>query len=95
MRRAAKRDDNHADIVSALRRTGCLVLDLGAVGRGCPDLLIRRRVDGELILIEIKDGSKPPSERKLTPDQVKFHRDWPVRIVESVEDALNIAEGWE
>lgn len=74
MRRAGKRDSNHAEIVKALRDLGCSVLDLGAVGHGCPDILVG--VAGVNYLLEIKDGRKPPSERKLTPDQVDWHRVW-------------------
>jgi hypothetical protein len=60
MRRAAKVDANHADIVKALRAAGCGVLDLSKVGNGCPDLLVHA---GVTVLMEIKDGSKPPSAR--------------------------------
>lgn len=88
MRRAAKRDGNHTEIVRGLRQAGCQVLDLGAVGDGCPDLLVRRA--GRLILMEIKDGAKPPSARKLTPDQLVFHALWgdSVVVVTSLEEAL-------
>lgn len=86
MRRAAKVDDNHGAVVQALRACGARVLSLAALGDGCPDLLVLHR--GKLRLIEIKDGAKPPSKRKLTPDQIEFHRDWPVSIVETVDQAL-------
>lgn len=88
MRRAAKKDRNHPEIVAGLRKAGCDVLDLGAVGCGCPDLLVRRA--GRLLFMEVKDGAKPPSERKLTPDQVKFHAQWDgsVVVVKSLEEAL-------
>jgi hypothetical protein len=39
----------------------------------------------------VKDGSKPPSERRLTPEQQKFHAAWiggPLSIVTDVEGAL-------
>ena len=88
MRRAARLDDNHKAIVAALRAVGCEVLSLAAVGSGCPDLLVLRPNALTLLLLECKDGSKPPSERRLTPDQQKFHAHWPVTVVESVDDAL-------
>jgi hypothetical protein len=91
MRRAAKVDANHADVVKALRQVGCSVCDLSAVGRGCPDLLVTMPdYPFETILMEVKDGKKPPSARKLTPDQEKFHREWKgeIVVVTSVDEAL-------
>ena len=85
MRFKARIDDNQNRIVAVLRKMGCMVLSLAAVGRGVPDLLVLHH---GLHLIEIKDGSKPPSARKLTPDQKRFHALWPVEIMESEDDAL-------
>lgn len=87
MRKIARRDDNHAEIVAAFRKLGCSVLDLAAVGSGCPDLLLGR--GGKDRLVEVKDCDKPPSARKLTEDQARFHALWngrPVAIVENLED---------
>lgn len=88
MRRAARVDDNQADIVAALRKIGASVQPLHAVGSGCPDLLVGWR--GMTSLLEVKDGSKPPSARKLTPDQVKWHANWrgQVAVVETIEQAI-------
>lgn len=91
MRRAAKKDANHAEIVSALRAAGCGVCDLAAVGGGVPDLVVCAPTHPfKTSLIEIKDGSKPPSARQLTPDQVKFHAAWrgDIAIVTTVAEAL-------
>lgn len=90
MRRAAKIDDNQPEIVKALRKAGCSVCLLHAVGQGCPDLLVSRA--GVNYLLEVKDGAKPPSAQKLTPDQVKFHTDWrgQIAVVNSVEQAFKI-----
>ena len=92
MRRAARQDANHADVVGALRAIGCSVLDLSRHGNGCPDILVYVPKLHAYVLVEIKDGSKPPSKRKLTPDQEKFHREWrgPVVVVESVDEALRL-----
>lgn len=88
MRRAAKVDDNQAEIVAALRKIGASVQPLHAVGQGCPDLLVGWR--GITSLLEVKDGKKPPSARKLTPDQEKWHAAWmgQVTVVETVEQAI-------
>lgn len=88
MRRAAKVDANQAEIVQALRQIGATVQSLAAVGNGCPDLLVGYR--NRLFLLEIKDGNKPPSAQKLTPDQVEWHRVWQghVVVVNSVDSAI-------
>jgi hypothetical protein len=56
---------------------------------GLFDLLVSHR--GETLLIECKDGSKPPSARRLTDAEQKFHDEWPgsdLYIVNSVEEAI-------
>lgn len=86
--RAAKVDANQSEIVAALREVGCTVQLLHMVGKGCPDLLVGRH--GTNVLIECKDGNKPPSARKLTPDQVDWHDSWrgQVVVVCDVSEAL-------
>jgi hypothetical protein len=89
MRRAAKTDRNQTAIVDALREAGCRVQSLAVVGQGCPDLLVGHR--GNLCLLEVKDGTKTPSARKLTPEQEEWHRAWsgyPVHVVETTMAAL-------
>jgi len=86
MRRAAKIDRNHTAIVRALRRAGCNVLSLAAVGNGCGDLLVHRA--GWIYMIEVKDGAKSASRRKLTPAQIRFHQSWPVATVKNEIEAL-------
>lgn len=88
MRRAAKVDGNQAEIVAALRRAGCSVQSLAAIGKGCPDLLVGRA--GRNYALEIKDGRKPPSARRLTPDETAWLESWhgQVAVVTSVETAL-------
>lgn len=88
MRRAAKVDDNQDQIVKALRACGCSVQSLASVGKGCPDLLVGRL--GRNYALEVKDGAKAPSRRKLTPLEEKFHVEWrgQVTVVTSVAEAL-------
>lgn len=47
------------------------------------------REHGKTWLLELKDGAKYPSQRKLTPAQVKFHSEWQaeIAIIETVEQA--------
>lgn len=86
---AKRTDANQAPIVDALRKAGRPVRVMSGVGHGFPDLLTRH-VAGYLVLLEVKDGKKPPSARGLTPDEAKFASDWPgaVFTVLSVDDAL-------
>jgi hypothetical protein len=87
--RAAKIDANQPDIVAALRKCGATVQSLAATGHGVPDLLVGHQ--GRTLLLEIKDGSRPKSERQLTPDQIEWHINWrggPCMVVNSVEEAL-------
>jgi hypothetical protein len=87
---AKRTDSNQKEIVSTLRKCCADVLVLSDVGKGCPDLLMGYR--GKNILIEVKDGKKPPSKRVLTPDEQKFHDVWrgQVCIVKSVDEALEL-----
>lgn len=89
MRRAAKIDANQVQVVGALRYAGVKVLSLAALGKGVPDLLCA--FHGRLVLLEVKDGQKVPSARKLTDDQIEFHKEWadvPLHVVESPWEAL-------
>lgn len=75
MRRAAKVDDNHRAICRLLAQIpGISVADTSGAGEGFPDLVIGFR--GQNWLIELKDGAKSASRRKLTPAQVKFQQEW-------------------
>lgn len=89
MRRAARTDRNHTAIVDAFRKLGCSVLSLAALGKGVPDLLV---AGGNLmILAEVKDGTKPPSRRRLTDDQIAFRKAWKGTIY-VVHDLDQVAE---
>jgi hypothetical protein len=70
MRRAARVDANHPEIVGALVEVGAAVTSLAAVGRGVPDLLVSYR--GCWFLLEVKDGDKRPSAQKLTEHQRRW-----------------------
>lgn len=91
MRRAAKVDANQPAIVQALRNAGASVQSLAAIGDGCPDLLVGYA--SKTALLEIKDGSKVPSARGLTPDQLDWHANWhggTLAVVMDVEGALRV-----
>lgn len=93
IRRAARVDANQSEIVAALRSIGVKVTDLSSAGKGVPDLCCMWR--GQTYWLEVKDGNKPPSARKLTVEQVRFHADArnvgvKVHVVETVDQALAV-----
>lgn len=81
-------DGNHAEVMQALRDHAMKPVSLASVGDGCPDILVAFR--GVCIPLEVKDGSKPPSERKLTAAEQKWRDDWPGpwALVETPEQAV-------
>jgi Holliday junction resolvase len=87
----AKRiDSNQNSIVKALRDHGAFVRVV-TQGDGIPDILCAYK--GQTALIEVKDGDKPPSARKLTTAEQKFFDEWTggiLVIVNSVEEALDV-----
>jgi hypothetical protein len=68
MRRAAKTDDNQTEIVTALRKVGAYVLITSQL-KNAFDILVC--YNGRIHIAEIKDGTKPPSQRKLTEGELK------------------------
>lgn len=89
MRRAAKKDRNHELIVTALRKVGVRVRTLNE--KDLPDLLTG--FEGTLRLLEVKDGERKPSERRLRSGQQAFFAEFngcPVYKVENVFEALSV-----
>jgi Holliday junction resolvase len=90
MRYANRIDANQNQIVDAMRKAGAVVRIISQ-GDGIPDLLVGYK--GYTILMEVKDGDKVPSARKLTEAEQKFFDDWRggmLAVVNSVEEALEI-----
>lgn len=91
MRKYGKIDANQTEVVAALRSAGATVQSLAAVGGGVPDLLVGYK--NHTILMEVKDGQKPPSQRKLTEDQLAWHGAWTggtLCVVDGPEAALRV-----
>lgn len=88
MRYANRIDANQNKIVDALRKAGAVVRIISQ-GDGIPDLLVGYK--GYTILMEVKDGGKVPSARKLTEAEQKFFDDWRggmLVVINSVEEAI-------
>ena len=73
-RRANKVDDNHSEIIAAIRAAGISVYNTSVVGQGFPDIVCG--YGGRTYLVEIKDGAKTPSQRRLKPQQEAFRASW-------------------
>lgn len=90
---ARRTDANHRDVAKAMEQAGFTVIDFSSVGRGVPDLYAAKA--GRGLWVEVKDGSKVPSARKLTPDQLRFRERMAragihVYVVTSAEDAVRL-----
>jgi Holliday junction resolvase len=87
---ASKVDANQKEIIQAFRQMGCSVAPTHNAGKGFPDLVVG--FQGVNFMVEIKDGNKPPSAQKLTPDQIKFHDEWrgQICIVNCVDDCVDL-----
>lgn len=73
MRRAARRDRNHGELVRHAEGLGMSVLELDRLP-GCLDLLVG--YCGRDSLVEVKDPQQPPSHRKLTPAERDLCQRW-------------------
>jgi len=90
-RYARRKDSNHNAIASALISIGVGVLDTSAMGDGFCDLVTFHR--GTIRHLEVKDGEKAPSARKLTIAQVRAHElarvhGCTIHVVTSADEAL-------
>lgn len=91
-RYAHKVDANHWDIANALEMIGVGVVDTSALGEFV-DLCTFHR--GIVRLLEVKDGEKVPSARKLTIAQMRLHEaarihGVTIHVVTSVDAALRL-----
>lgn len=92
MRISAKTDVNQAIIVRAFRRLGCHVI-LTHQLKNAFDCLVFHK--GNIYPVEIKDGTKPPSARKLTEGEQKCKEaieatGCQYHVITNVEDAIKL-----
>lgn len=90
--RAKRTDANHKELRDGLRAHGYDVCDLSDCGHGVPDLVVRSASHGVPTFLEVKDGSKPPSKRVLTQEQVRWRQYCGeiTHTVTSLEEALQV-----
>jgi len=84
--RARRTDANHTAVAEAFEKAGFSVDKTN----GLWDLTVG--YGGITILVEVKDGSKPPSKQKLTDREKKFHGSWTggIRLITKVEDVQEV-----
>ena len=83
-------DSNQKFIVDGLRNFGATVLHTHTL-KNAFDILVG--YEGKDFKMEIKDGKKPPSQRKLTKGEQKFKDEWlgsEYHVVLSLNDAVKI-----
>ena len=93
-RRAARTDANQPEIVECFRSLGWSVLIVSQL-KNCCDIIISK--NGRTVAIEIKDGKKPKSQRKLTEGELAFKNSWQgeYAIIESVDEAIELNQSSE
>lgn len=85
MRYARRVDANLDEIVAEFNAAGC------AVDRTNRDWDLTVQYGGITMLIEVKDGRKAPSARKLTRREIKTHDRLMIRVVNDCEQAREAA----
>lgn len=91
MRQAARRDANHGEIKAVFEGMDMSVLDVASAPCGF-DLVVGYKT--QAILVEVKDGTKPESARKLTDNEARAHLNWrgPKAIVKNNDEAVLVAK---
>lgn len=90
VRQAARRDNNHTEIVGVFATLGCSWLDLASIGGALDGLLGVAGIDQR---VEIKNPEVDSTHRKLTPAEKKVFEEWRGRkpvIVQTDDDAINL-----
>jgi Holliday junction resolvase len=89
-RRAAKIDANQSELVKIMRDMGVSVKITSSAHDGMTDLVVG--FGGITVLVEVKDGSRSPSERKFTQKQVEFHSSFAgaITVIETVDQAIQL-----
>ena len=92
--RACRIDRNQPEIVKHFRDHGFSVLLIHTL-KNCCDIIISKNM--KTACIEIKDGLKPKSARKLTEGELKFKNNWQGNyfIITSENDANKLILMWD
>lgn len=91
--RFERKDRNHGEVVEALRACGCFVVGMGREAGF--DLLVGLPGGRGWVAVEVKDGEKAASRRKLTAAELEFRgnclvKGLPYELIESLEDVVGL-----
>lgn len=89
-RRKNRKDANHRDLVNFFRKAGAIVDDVSDLPGLGYDIIVC--FAGETVMVEIKDGSKPPSARRLTESEEAAKARWGKKfaVIEDEEQAKGL-----
>lgn len=93
MKRVARKDDNHNEIVDALKLHGVSVIDTSSMGGGFPDLICG--FAGKTLLMEIKNPKTYYGRKGLNKNQARWKDAWiggPYAVVDSAAAAIRAVE---
>lgn len=92
--RHKKKDSNHGEIIDFFRKAGATVDDVSDLAGLGYDLVVGYGAGTahQVVLVEIKDGAKPPSKRKLTDSEEAAKARWGEKfaVVATVEEARGL-----
>jgi hypothetical protein len=92
VRRRHRKDRNHPEIREAVEALGYLWIELSQTNTGLDAIVVKH---GRMVPVEVKDGARPPSARKLTPHEEQVHqqlkeRGITVEILTGVDQSLDV-----
>lgn len=91
---ARRVDDNHAEIVAALRKIGCSIIDISELGGGAPDLIVGYR--GVWYVLEIKNPQTQYGRKGFNKNQKAWIAEVagraPVYIITSALEAISFMQ---
>jgi len=92
MRTIARVDRNHAEIVAAMRKIGAHVVNTSQLKNAFDCIAFYA---GKTFIIEIKDGTKTASKKKLTEGELKTkeaieNRGVKYHVIESINEAIDL-----
>jgi hypothetical protein len=91
VRRAAKRDTNHALVRDAFLMLGCAVEELD----GKIYLAVLDRSTGHVALVDVKTPRQDGGKDRMTPTQQRMvEAGWPIHFARSVDDVTALVLRW-